>query len=453
MNKRTRKFVQKENQSAFVLLLTIVFLVVLATAGYILSSRFMAEGRRNRYMIDYVQARYACDSAVKYALATMQEFQPYLISRPNEPDFSDLFHFTDAQYEQYITDWLMENEMNQEEDSGENSGTDAGLSLSSGLDDNNDINDVNVITDLNDFNDTAFRKTYDSFITDFDNPQSLVIRGPYGPPWPLVLEPAELEIGTAKVKIEIEDENAKFPVGWAMIDDEQYNREARAAFITFCSWMWHDPNVEDLRARIEVIQEQFLEINEIKQFKLDFKTSTVQVTDQPVRTSGRTQPKPRTVQRTVSADQQMTRQSADFAKIFHSSLVEFDDFARPTIESDQRKESALKYMGMWGSAKVNINTAPRHVLEAAFTFGGREVDIANEIIIRRQVKPFASIDDLKNDLLQYSDSIGKCEKFITTTSNIFTIRITAVSGAARASVVIAIQKDNNQTKRLGAISS
>jgi len=453
MNKGTKKIVLKENQSAFVLLLTIVFLVVLATAGYILSSRFMAEGRRNRYMIDYVQARYACDSAVKYALATMQEFQPSLISRPNEPDFSDLFHFTDAQYEQYITEWLMENELNQQEGSTENSPENTDLSNSSGLNDTGDINDVNFITDLNDFNDTAIRQSYNSYIQDLNNPQSLVIRGPYGPPWPLVLAPAELEIGTAKVKIEIEDENAKFPVGWAMIDDEQYNREARAAFVTFCSWMWRDPNVDDLRLRIEDIQEQFLDLNEIKPFKIDFKTSTVQVTDQPVRTSGRTQPKPRTVQRTVSADQQMTRQSADFAKIFHSSLIELDDFARPTIEGDQRKESALKYMGMWGSTKVNINAAPRHVLEAAFMFGGREVDIANEIIIRRQVKPFASIDDLKKDLFQYSDSIGKCEKFITTTSNIFTIRITAVSGAARASVVIAIQKDGNQTKRLAAISS
>jgi hypothetical protein len=315
------------------------------------------------------------------------------------------------------------------------------------------VNDVNFITDLNDLNSTGYRRSYESFIEDLNNPQSLVVRGPYGPPWPLVIEPGELEIGSAKIKIEIEDENAKYPIGWAMIDDEQYYRESRASFITFCSWMWRDPNVEDLRMKIEDIQDKLLEINELKQFKLDFEPVIVKVTDQPVKTSGRTQPKPRTVQRKVSADQQMTKQAADFAKIFHSSLVELDDFARPTIESEERKESALKYLGMWGSTKVNINSAPRHVLEAAFIFGGDEVDIANEIILRRQVKPFASIDDLKKDLFQYSDSIGKCEKFITTTSNLFTIRITAVSGAARASVVIAIQKDGNQTRRLAVISS
>jgi type II secretory pathway component PulK len=109
-------------------------------------------------------------------------------------------------------------------------------------------------------------------------------------------------------------------------------------------------------------------------------------------------------------------------------------------------------MGMWGSMKVNINTAPRHVLEAAFIFGGDEVPIAEEIIQRRRIEPFADIQELKTDLFRYSDSIGKCEKYITTVSRFFTIKVTAISGVAKASAVIAITKDGRRVKRIAVIN-
>jgi len=148
--------------------------------------------------------------------------------------------------------------------------------------------------------------------------------------------------------------------------------------------------------------------------------------------------------------QQITEQTTHFAKLFHSSLIDTEVIARPYIEG--RKESALKYMGMWGSRKVNINTAPRHVLEAAFIFGGDQVEIAQEIILRRQIEPFADIEDLKRALLRYGASIGKCEKYITTVSTFFTIRVTAVSGVAKTSSVIAITKEGNKVQRIAVIN-
>ena len=69
--------------------------------------------------------------------------------------------------------------------------------------------------------------------------------------------------------------------------------------------------------------------------------------------------------------------------------------AAPTIISQDRNESALKYMDLWGTTQVNINSAPRNVLEAAFTFGGDADKIADEIIKKRREKPFAGIDELK----------------------------------------------------------
>jgi len=127
--------------------------------------------------------------------------------------------------------------------------------------------------------------------------------------------------------------------------------------------------------------------------------------------------------------------------------------ARPTVESEKRNESALKYIAAWASTEVNINTAPRHVLEAVFIFGGNEVKIADEVILRRRIKPFKDIDDLKEQLFAYSDSIEKCKSFITTESTLFSIKITAVCGIAETSTVIAIKKKGDKTTRIAVIST
>ena len=155
---------------------------------------------------------------------------------------------------------------------------------------------------------------------------------------------------------------------------------------------------------------------------------------------------------TVSAAQQIAEQTNLYAKLFHSTLLDTEELARPIVASEDRKESVLKYLGTWASMKVNINTAPRHVLEAAFMFGGDADKIAQEIIEKRRIMPFEDINELKQSLYRYGDSINKCEKFITTTSRFFTIRVRAVSGGAEAASVIAITKDGNKVKRVAVIN-
>ena len=47
----------------------------------------------------------------------------------------------------------------------------------------------------------------------------------------------------------------------------------------------------------------------------------------------------------------------------------------------------------------------------------------------------ADVNEVKNAVLGYSDSIEKCRDFLTTSSTVFTIRVTAACGAAKASAV------------------
>ncbi|MFQ6034501.1 MAG: type II secretion system protein GspK [Sedimentisphaerales bacterium] len=414
------------NQPGIVLLVTLVLLVVLATLGYTLSSRVAAQRHRDQYIIDYSQARYGCDSAVKYALATLQELNPQLISRPNEPDFSDLFALSQAEYQQLLAPWTAEN--------------------ATDMKDINDTNDVDYVDDINDINDI-----------DRDELGYTTIRGPYGPAWPFVTEPVEFEVGSATIRIEIEDENAKYPIGWMLLSEPEVQREATAGFEMFCEWMGLGSEQTDS------LKDQLKQISQIKPFKLEFKPikQTVRIPAAPRTTTSSAKSSKRTIRRTsrprvttktITVSDQMAKQNADFTKLLHSSLIDTEVLARPYIEG--RKESALKYMGMWASRKVNINTAPRHVLEAAFAFGGISdaPKIAEQIIQRRRLKPFTDIEDLKQELLRYSDSIKKCEKYITTTSRFFTIKVTAISGVAKASATIAITKDGQKVKRIAIIS-
>ena len=434
-----------------VLLLTLVLLVVLCTLGYTLTSRVAAQRHRERYLIDYQAARYGCDSAVKYALATLEDInEPQLVARPNEPDFSDLFALSEQEYEQYLAEWAAEMQREEAEEGGgfkdvnDVTGPIDIAALIKALGGGVEANDLNDVNDINDAN-------YAGRIRDYNEPNSLTIRGPYGSPWPFITEPRQFEIGSATVRIEIEDENAKYPLSWALMDDKEVEREVMTGFKTFCEWMdINDVEIDSLRSQLE-------EIGKIKPFKLEFKpiSKRTRVTAAPAsQRRGRRSRRPPSRYRTttVSVSQQVTKQAEDFARFFHSSLIDTETLARPTVVSESRKESALKYLGTWASSKVNINTAPRHVLEAAFAFGGDQVPIADGVIERRRIKPFKDLSDLTSSLLSYSDSIRKCEKYVTTTSTFFTIRVTAVSGVAEASAVIAIMKDGGKMKRIAVIS-
>ncbi len=150
----------------------------------------------------------------------------------------------------------------------------------------------------------------------------------------------------------------------------------------------------------------------------------------------------------------MDRQNKEYAKLLHSSIINKDLLSRPSIASDTRKESALKYLGLWATRNVNINSAPRQVLEAALTFGSAAdaPKIAQEIIQRRQVKPVSDVNELKQAAPRYSTALDDCRTFLAVRSTVFTIRVTAVSGVARVTAVAAVAKEGDKVQQIAVIS-
>ncbi len=396
-----------------VLMITLVLLVVLSMIGYTLSVQVLGQRHRNRYIIDYSKARYGCDSAVKYALASLEDIPIELLERPNEPDFSDLFALSEKEYEDFVAQWGREYEKAE-------------------------IADVNLPVFM-----------LGALSAGSSDADAVFIRGPYGPVWPLVTEPIKVMIGTAVVTIEIEDENAKYPLVWAILDDDKVEREVEAGLEVFCEWMKMDAE------QIEVLKEQLEQVKEIKPFKFSL-MDVSEAEKKPTKISAKERRKKR-----IRARRRGTRKKivvpaathiADFTKLFHSSLIDTEQLARPIIDSDTRNESALKYIGLWACQKVNINTAPRHVLEAAFVFGGDAEEIAERIIQQRRIEPFKDIKQLRESLLEYSDSITKCEKYITTVSDFFTIRVTSVIGVAKATAVVAVRRSGEKFQKVAVIS-
>ena len=436
------------NRRGVVLMLTVVVLVILATICYTLSARLSRLRRRQQYMIDYQKSRYACDSAMKLAMTVMKVVPLSLAARQGEPDFSDIFMMDHEQFEQFKAEWAerkaLEMEMEMEETSDSVPAFDT-RSLSEGLDPS----------------DPNFSEGVETFMSDTYtiDANSIEIPGPYGPQWPLISEPIEFEMGDSSVTIRIEDENAKMPLTWAMTSNIRSNLLAEDAFVIFCEWMQMDVS------EIETLKDQVAEMSKYKRFSLSLKPiiyterTQVKTTPRPTSTRLRTSrsrlsrsSRPTTTTRTVKKTRPAIAHATDFAKLLHSSLLDTERLAWAIPNTGYRDESPLKYLALWGSQRVNINTAPRHVLEAAFTFGGDAREIAHEIILMRQEKPIKDIDELKTKLYGYNDSIRKVAPYIMTTSKFFSMKVTARTGVARASSVATIIREGTNVQRIAVLS-
>jgi len=475
--------------AGIVLILTLVTLVLLTTIVYTLSSRIAINKHRQLYIINYQSARYACDSAMKYALAAAQEM-PVKLKPTKTPeelyDFSDLFHLSYDEYQQLIYDTAVYQAQTEMASDGSSS------SKKNMLTKKKSFNPFQVAEMLDidpnsgfDFDLSSLDSQDDSTIT--IDPNNTTIPGPYGPPWPYVIDPIEFNIGQTKITITIEDENAKFPLVWALTTNPKQRKLARESFEVFCEWMNYTPQ------QIDILYKQLNEIAAYKSFKTDLKpivttttvkspSSTSRYSSRYRRTSSRLPsrgtPRVYSRTRTIRKTRPTIAHNADFARLLHFGNISPETLAEPAYVYDSQSPnenyqneqtdyeemptedyfqssqqamqyyqdvSALKYIGLWGAWQVNINTAPRHVLEAAFTFGGKAPEIAEAIIQRRKQKPFASIDQLISDLYQYADSIKKAKPYITTNSTIFTIKVTAVSGNAVISEVAGIYKQGKSS--------
>ena len=449
-----------DHQRGVVLAITLIVLVALATIVTVLAVRVAQVRQRQQYIMDYQKALYGLDSAMKYALTVMPEKSFTLINRKEAPDFSDLFWLSREQYLQYLDAWASSAEPEQlekylkksPEGDSQKSSKEESQSLFGQL-----LSKFMGAAEPNDLESTEPNELV------YTDPNQIVVPGPYGPSWPNVIEPIKLEIGECKVTIAVEDENAKMPLSWLVTNRIETNKQAKVALQTFTEWMGVD------KETLVSLTSELEELSKHKLFQLSY--STILLPAEPASTTNQPKQQQTTRSRTVAGRRSSARRpvanqstqvqqqqqkktrpevahAADFAKLFHSSLLDTESLAIPRTEMAFEDESPMKYLALWGSQRVNINTAPRQVLEAAFTFGGKSVDIADAIILARKEKPIKSAAELGNTLSEYRDSIQKAAPYIDTESKFFSIRVTSRRGNASVSAVAAVIKEKKQMERL-----
>jgi len=428
------------------LLMTLAVLVILTTLVYALVARLKVHKRRQRYIISYQAARYACDSAMKYALTKAEEIKPELTTRED----SDLFLLNQQQQEEMLEEWaeIKTLEMLEEQENGDEKPEDPLADIMGSMGGMQDPNGFGNPNGGSPFNFNAPSKLREDGMID---PNSLTIPGPYGVDWPYITEPLEFKVGDAKVTIKIRDENAKMPLTWGIMKDEKQIRAANDAIMTFCQWMRMDEqHIETLLIQLEEVKKHKPYSKNLKPI-VTIEKITKKVTTPAKKSKFRrkTTSKPKTKKKTRPA----VGHTSDFARLLHSSLIDTATLAIPLPDTGKRHESPLKYLALWGSQKVNINSAPRHVLEAVFTFGGDQEDIAEAIIQQRQVKPYKDINDFKQQNYGFSDSIRKVEPYIVTQSSFFAIEVTAACGNAVVSSIATVKIEKGKAETIGIMSN
>jgi type II secretory pathway pseudopilin PulG len=447
--------------AGFVLLVTVIVLVVLASLTTGLAVQMSMAKRRQHYMIEYQRARYGLDSAMKYILNTLPAKNFILAGREEDPDFSDVFLMNQAEFSEFIATWA---------ETATDEQIEAVLREGASLTEPVPLSSGGMVSgllglfgggsdDANDMAAVSYESDEQFYVVELD-PNDVVVPGPYGVPWPYVIEPIDLEIGPCEIAITIEDENAKMPLSWLVTSSQEANKQAENALKTFCEWMSRDQ--QQLRELEATITEAMDEVHEKKAFKLNpgpilLKSTTTRTARTPARTSRsrrRTARRSRTVRSTTTQERAAVAHTTDFAKLFHSSLLDREFLARPLPDTAERVESPLKYLSLWGSQRVNVNTAPRHVLESAFSLAMDSFDLpefVQGVIEKRKEKPLSKIDELKELASLDADTMKQLNNYLTTNSTFFQIRITSRSGNARSSAVATVVKEGAKTQQLAIL--
>jgi type II secretory pathway pseudopilin PulG len=455
MRKPNQKNLFAQRPHGFALLVTMIVLVVLASLLAGLATRLTMAKRRQNYMIEYQRARYGLDSGIKYILTEVPTVNLTIRARENKPDFSDLFYLNQQQYAEMIAAWAATATDEQIEALLKE---DASVRQSEPLSPAALLSQLTSLFggggDAGELPPIAVPEGEQAYVFEID-PNDIQVPGPYGAAWPYVLEPIEMDIGPCHVTITIEDENAKLPLSWLITTYQEDDKRAQYAIEEFGEWMRMTPDqIKELRSQCE-------QIYKMKPYRMNAgpilvpaatTTAARRSAASQFRTS-QTAPARQTPAPAQTATQQRPAiaHTTDFAKLFHSSLLNREKLAYPVPDTGERVETSLKYLGLWGSQRVNINTAPRHVLHAAFMMAltwDDAVNLADEVIRQRQLKPIGNVNTLKEMGSLDTETFNRLNNYITSTSRFLKITVSSTTGNARANAILTVVNENKQSETL-----
>lgn len=255
-----------------------------------------------------------------------------------------------------------------------------------------------------------------------------------------------IEVGPVQVKIEIHDENAKWPLYWLVrspFEESSANTKAEQGFRNY---------TRKLGASTQIGRDVIKQTQGLAQ-PLNLPRPPVII--QKNLSRKRLSQRPRRIKYADRVRERLERNKymAIFAAQWYQHLR--DD---PKFESFHRKLTYLPgefadYLSMWGTFEININTASEELIYCTFQSVGLTEQQAKAIVSHREQKPYTNTGELqlvKGLGIGLSNTIrGLCE----VKSNTYSIHVDAQLGRIRSRLLGGVYYDYGNQMQLAAVFS
>ncbi len=275
-----------------------------------------------------------------------------------------------------------------------------------------------------------------------------------------VIKEETIQVGEAEVTLEIHDESAKWPVMWVFA----------SPFGAGTSSVKPDTQVAnlgeslDLESEVaELAMDLIREIGKPASLPPAEFTITLSRGRSSVSTNSRlrgrstsssvvTRRRHLGYTKRVEEGDQRRESMGEFAKQLQHELhynSEYSFLKEPLFEDGDR---FVDYLGPWGHNKININTAPKRVMLAAFSGLGFTESMAEAVVSRRETMMFASTSELRELALIDDDVRSKVTPLCTTGSDTFSVHVTARLGRTSMKLNAGVYRNTTGKLKTAAIN-
>ncbi|MCH9022731.1 MAG: helix-hairpin-helix domain-containing protein [Planctomycetes bacterium] len=264
-----------------------------------------------------------------------------------------------------------------------------------------------------------------------------------------VLMRDHIQIGLSDVEIEIQDENAKWPVLWHMPGNSPFSAKRdwahlQKGFNKFAASA--GVNATDTRTALNMMD------NTGKRFRMPAAEFIVNLTSN-ARTSrriiyrhiGYTKKREEAIQR---RDQMKL-----FGRDFKDKLINDINVAALNENLPDKSASLSDYLGFWGHNRININTASPEILKGAFLPLGLNDKKVQMIVDYRKNKPFNHTNDLSLIKELGSNLVARMRPLCVVGPDTFTTKITARIGRTQYQIFASFYQDQGKLVHMALITN
>ncbi|MBN1435766.1 MAG: general secretion pathway protein GspK [Sedimentisphaerales bacterium] len=247
-----------------------------------------------------------------------------------------------------------------------------------------------------------------------------------------ITERQAITVGDIPVLVEVQDENAKYPVLWLL----------RSPFASSGGRDVPERSVEHFGELLDmdsaIVNDTIRLVQEIAEpLPLPAAEVTVQAPDQA---EGRRRRRHLGLTAVMEENRERHRLMAVFANAWYTELfhnLEYAELIEPLAEN---VEPFPVLLGVWGAGKININTASPELLESAFAPVGITEHMVQSIVDYRIERPFGSMAELRD-----IDLSGEVRQYMrelcVTASDTFSLHITASLGRTRCEIISGVYRN------------